>query len=60
MNIVMKLSSPIVYRRLFVAGLLVFGIGAFLVNVYVIFFSILLLILSKYGMRKEHKEKSKL
>jgi hypothetical protein len=53
----MKLTEPVVYRRLFIGGLLVAGIGAILQSVLLVFAAIILLILSKYGMRKEHKQK---
>lgn len=53
----MKLTEPVVYRRLFIGGLLVAGIGAILQSVLFISAAIILLILSKYGMRKEHKQK---
>ncbi len=53
----MKLSEPVVYRRLFIGGLLVAGVGAIIQNVLVVFFALVLLVLSKYGMRKEHKLK---
>ena len=57
MKIASKLSNPVVYRRLFVAGFFIFGIGAVLENIILTTIAIFIIMLSKYGMRKEHKEK---
>lgn len=57
MNFVKHLSKPIVYRRLLVSGFLVFGTGVLLVSIPITFLGVIVVALSKYGMRKEHKEK---
>ena len=57
MNIGERLSNPTVYRTLFVSGFLILGIGALLENIILTSLSVLVVILSKYGMRKEHKMK---
>ncbi len=59
MNLTMYLSRPVVYRRLFIGGLLIWGIGAVLLNIPLSLLGIVVLVLGKYGMRIEHKEKSK-
>ncbi len=60
MNFIKNLSNPVVYRRLFVLGFLIFGVGIVLVNIYITFLGVAIVALSKYGMRKEHKEKLKI
>ena len=57
MNLGMKLSNPAVYRALFVIGFLIFGAGAILESIVIIALGVIIVALSKYGMRKEHKEK---
>jgi len=56
-NILKKLSQPIIYRRLFLAGLIIFFAGLYLENIYVMSSGLIVLALSKVGMRFEHREK---
>ena len=54
-----KLSNPSVYRALFVIGFFVFGVGAIMVNLIITGLGVIVVALSKIGMRIEHKEKLK-
>lgn len=56
-NILIKLSEPIVYRRLFLSGLIIVFTGLYLENIYIMSCGLIVLVLSKVGMRIEHREK---
>jgi len=56
-NIFKKLSEPVVYRRLFLTGLIIFFSGLYLENIYLMSCGIIVLVLGKIGMRIEHREK---
>jgi|GEM_PF-3872865 hypothetical protein len=53
----MKLSDPKTYRLLFALGLVLSGVGIIFEELIIMTAALIMLILSKYGMRKEHKEK---
>ncbi len=53
----MKLTDPKTYRLLFALGLVLSGVGIIFEELIIMTIALILLILSKYGMRKEHKEK---
>jgi hypothetical protein len=56
-NILIKLSEPIVYRRLFLSGLIIVFTGLYLENIYIMSCGLIVLVLSKVGMRIEHRGK---
>jgi hypothetical protein len=56
-NILKKLSEPVVYRRLFLSGLIIVFTGLYLESIYLMSCGIIVLVLGKVGMRIEHREK---
>lgn len=58
-KIIKKLSEPVVYRRLFLSGLIIVFTGLYLENIYLMSCGFIALVLGKVGMRIEHREKKK-